>query len=87
MLADLMELAATSGDRFPYLTKIDLEGNFLTDLPMEVQLEYRRIYPQRSPLLDDRVYEVTEPLRSECQLKGITFTVRDNKMEALLNGF
>lgn len=79
MLADLMELAATSRDRFPRLTRIDLEGDFLTGLPKEVQSEYRRICLKRPPLLDSRGYEVTEPLRSECQLKGITFTVRDNK--------
>lgn len=87
MVAELMELATASGDRFPYLTAIDIEGDFQTVLSNVTKSEYRRIYPQRSPLLEDRAYEVTEELRSACQLKRIAFTLRDNKVEAQLNGF
>jgi hypothetical protein len=78
-------------DDFPHLSEMTIQGRFLTKRVSPGEIMNYQTWPGLLPVtdgrtLEDRILEVTAPLRSSCDKLGISFSIKDYEVEARAQG-
>jgi hypothetical protein len=90
MLAEMMDLVHAR-DEFLHLSEMTIQGRFLTKRVSPGEIMNYQTWPGLLPItdgrtLEDRILEVTAPLRSSCDKLGISFSIKDYEVEARAQG-
>lgn len=90
MLAEMMDLVHARG-AFPHLSEMTIQGRFLTKRLSPGELMHYQSWPRLLPVtdgrtLEDRILEVTAPLRSSCDKLAVSFSIKDYEVEARAQG-
>ncbi|GIC88881.1 uncharacterized protein Aud_005283 [Aspergillus udagawae] len=90
VLAELMDLVHAR-DEFPHLSEMTIQGRFLTKELLPGEIMNYQSWPRPLPMIDgrtleDRILEVTEPLRSSCNKIGVSFSIKDHGVETRAQG-
>jgi hypothetical protein len=90
ILAEMMDLVHARDD-FPHLSEMTIQGRFLTKRVSPGEIMNYQTWPGLLPVtdgrtLEDRILEVTAPLRSSCDKLGISFSIKDYEVEARAQG-
>jgi hypothetical protein len=90
ILPEMMDLVHAR-EEFPHLSEMTIQGRFLTKRLSPGEIMNNQAWPRLLPVIDgrtleERILEVTAPLRSSCDKLGVSFSIKDYEVEARAQG-